>query len=282
MNAYGLHRTLRGEGSLSGVGLHTGKPCKVSFKPAAPGSGIRFTRSGLPVADLSGARRVSAEDGGRCSAVGEGEARILTVEHLLACLNGLGLTDLGIDVEGPELPGLDGSAKPYVELFRKLGITEEGARQDIYRVREPILCYDKLKSIAIYPAEEFSISYVLDYGQAYLNDQKVDFTLSPETFEREIAPARTFCTEKEARELPGRGFGLGADAANTLVVREDGSHRASLRFEDEPARHKVLDILGDLMLLGFPVKGRVVGLRSGHALNRRLVEAIRAQKKEGT
>ena len=275
---YALQKTLANVGRLSGIGLHTGKPCTVIFRPAGPGEGIRFFQDGKPAAELGFQQQGASAESLRCSAIGDGERRILTVEHLLASLRGLGLTNVSIDVDGPEIPGLDGSALPFVNLFKELGIVEQKAVSDFYRITEPIFCYDKLKSIAIYPADEFSIGYVLDYEHPYLKNQKVDFVLSPETFEREIAPSRTFCTEKEARELPGQGFGLGADAGNTLVVFEDGSHQSSLRFPDECARHKVLDILGDFMLLGFPVLGRVTGLRSGHGLNQKLVEAIRVQK----
>ncbi len=275
---YALQKTLADAGLLSGIGLHTGKPCTVTFRPAAPGEGIRFFQNGQPVAELGFQQRGASAVSLRCSAIGDGERRILTVEHLLASLRGLGLTNVSIDVDGPEVPGLDGSALPFVKLFKELGIIEQNVVCDFYRITEPIFCYDNLKSIAIYPAEEFSVGYVLDYEHPHLKNQKVDFTLSPETFEKEIAPSRTFCTEKEARELPGQGFGLGANTGNTLVVREDGSHQSSLRFPDECARHKVLDILGDFMFLGFPVLGRVAGLRSGHGLNQKLVEAIRAQK----
>ncbi len=279
MNApYAFQKTLGGPGSLSGAGLHTGKPCTVTFRPAAAGEGIRFFQEGRPAAELGSQQRGASAESLRCSALGDGERRILTVEHLLASLRGLGLTNVSIDVDGPEIPGLDGSALPYVQLFKRLGIVEQKAPTDFYRITEPIFCYDELKSIAVYPADEFSVGYVLNYEHPHLKDQKVDFVLSPEVFEKEIAPSRTFCTEKEARELPGKGYGLGADTQNTLVVREDGSHLALMRFPDECARHKVLDILGDFMLLGFPVVGRVVGLRSGHSLNQKLVEAIRAQK----
>lgn len=273
-------KTLRVPGRLSGAGLHTGRPCAVSFRPAGPGVGVRFFRDGRPILRL-GEEEPPLEGTGvslRCSSIGQGPERVLTVEHLLACLGGLGLTNLEIEVEGPELPALDGSALPYVTFFRELGIVEQSPNVEFYRITEPIFCYDNRKSIAIYPAQEFSVSYVLDYEHPYLRNEKVDFTLSPETFESQIAPSRTFCTEKEALELPKQGFGLGADDGNTLIVREDGSHKSGLRFADECARHKVLDILGDFTLLGFPVLGRVVGLRSGHTLNRKLVRAIRAQR----
>ena len=275
---YAFQKTVGQPGQIAGIGLHTGKPCSVRFVPAGPDTGIRFFRDGKFVGTPGPDAWVSSSDSLRCSAIGEGDARILTIEHLLASLRGLGLTNLTVEVEGPELPGLDGSALPFVQLFRKLGVVNQPAPVDFYRITEPIFCYDKQKSIAIYPAEEFSVSYVLDYDHPHLRNQKVDFVLTPELFERQIAPSRTFCTEKEAMELPRHGFGLGADRDNTLVIREDGSHVGRLRFPDECARHKVLDILGDFTLLGFPVVGRVVGLRSGHTLNKKLIQAIHAQK----
>jgi UDP-3-O-[3-hydroxymyristoyl] N-acetylglucosamine deacetylase / 3-hydroxyacyl-[acyl-carrier-protein] dehydratase len=278
VSGYASQKTLAGDGRLSGVGLHTGKPSSVVFRPTAPNSGIRFFRGGKPAVELSAGGSRTATKNLRCSRIGEGETSILTVEHLLAALRGMGLTNLDIDVEGPEVPGLDGSALPFVELFKEIGIVDQSESSGFYRITEPIFCYDDLKSIAIYPAEEFSVSYLLDYEHPELRGQKVDFCLSPEAFESQIAPARTFCTDKEAAELQKSGFGLGANAENTLVVREDGSHRATMRFADECARHKVLDILGDLTLLGFPVIGRVVGVRSGHTLNQKLAEAIRMQK----
>ncbi len=267
-----VQKTVSKEGRLSGIGLHTGQPAVLTLKPAPVDTGLRFSRGGRPV------EAVWDHEATRCSAVGKGEERILTVEHFLAALQGLGITNLFIDVDGPEVPGLDGSALDFVRELKKLGVAEQGKIREFYRVREPIFCYDKTKAIAIHPAESFRVSYLLDYDHPELRGQKVDFELTPEAFESQIASARTFCTDLEARELKAKGFGLGADETNTLVVAEDGSHRGGMRFEDEPARHKVLDILGDLGLLGFPVLGHVVAVRSGHALNRELAQKIKAQK----
>ena len=271
--------TLAREGSLSGIGIHTGESCAVTFKPAPVDSGVRFFRDGRPVGRLSAEEgSVASSDPLRCSFVGEGADRILTVEHLLASLRGLGLTNLVVDVRGPEIPALDGSALPFVRLFRGLGLVDQGKPADFYRIQEPIFCYDDKKAIAIYPSDDFSVSYVLDYDHPHLRDQKFDFSLTPEGFESQVAPARTFCTDTEARELQRSGFGRGASPENTLVVAQDGSHVAGLRFADECVRHKVLDILGDFSLLGYPVLGRVVAVRSGHTLNRQLVQAIKKQR----
>ena len=264
---------------MSGVGLHTGRPCTVSFRPADADSGVRFFREGRFVSQLSAEGDFGfSTDPMRCSFIGDEENRILTVEHLLASLSGLGITNLVVDVLGPELPGLDGSALGFVRCLKELGVADQGQPAEFYRISEPIFCYDKAKAIAIFPAETFSVSYVLDYDHPFLRNQKVDFALTPESFEKEIAPARTFCTEVEARQLQKNGYGLGASRENTLVVTENGSHVSGLRFEDECARHKVLDILGDIRLLGFPVLGRVVAIRSGHALNRQLVQEIKKQR----
>ena len=272
-------KTIAKQGTLAGIGIHTGESCALILKPAPVDTGIHFLQHGRFVSRLSEDSNFGfSADSLRCSYIGDEQNRILTVEHFLASLRALDISNLVIDVLGPEIPGLDGSALGFVQFFRELGLVDQGKALDFYRISEPIFCYDKNKAIAIYPAEEFRVSYVLDYEHPYLRNQKVDFVLTPETFEAEIAPARTFCTDKEAQELQKHGFGLGATLKNTLVVTENGSHRNQLRFEDEPARHKVLDILGDFNLLGFPVLGHVVALRSGHMLNRQLVLAIKKQR----
>lgn len=276
-------KTIAREGQVSGIGLHTGKESRVFLKPAPPDSGIRFYHEGRFLSGLSSESHFdNSVHSIRCSALGNEEDRILTVEHLLAALGGLGITNLQLDVHGPEIPGTDGSALPFVELIQALGVTDQGKAIDSYRVTEPIFCGDQKKAIAIYPSDTLSIAYVLDYEHPYLRGQKVEFEITPETFARDIAPARTFCTEEEAQGLKERGIGLGADRTNTVVVDAQGSHRANQRFEDECARHKVLDIVGDLNLLGFPIQGRVVAIRSGHTLNRQLVRAIRQQRDAGT
>ena len=266
-------KTIRREGSISGVGLHTGEKSSVSFKPLPAGSGIQFYKDGLKV-------ETSSEDGLslRCTSVGSGKNRILTVEHLLASLAGLGICNIQVDVTGPELPGLDGSALPFVKLFLELGIEEQNERREVFKITEPILCYESNKALSVYPAEEFRVSYILDYDHPALHDQQVDFLVTPPVFEKEIAPARTFCTEEEVDRLKKDNLGKGASYENTLVISENGPIKNRLRFRDECARHKVLDLLGDLNLMGFSIAGRVIGLRSGHSLNRKLIEEIKKQR----
>ena len=261
------------------MGLHDGRPCRVDFRPAAERTGVRFSKNGRLVGVLGRDHEEFILDGAaRCSAIGKGEGQIRTVEHLLAALYGMGIGNLEINVHGEEVPAADGSALPFIELFRRLGVREQKEERAAYRVTEPLFCGQSGKAIAIYPSDRFEISYCLDYDYPYLRAQKAEFEISEAVFAREIAPARTFCTADEARELKSRGLGLGGGPENNIVVSPDGSHTAQLRFSDEFARHKILDVVGDLSLLGFPLLGRVYGIRSGHMLNRELVKAIRKQR----
>ncbi len=264
-------RTITKDGELEGSGLHTGARAVVSFKPAAPETGVHFFKFGKPVA-------LKASSSVRCTAIGEGEDQILTVEHLLAAVMGLGLTDLNIDVCGPEIPGLDGSALDFVRFFKTRGLVPSKNSKPAVRIHEPLFCHEDKKALCVYPSETFSVSYILDYDHAQLKGQIAEFEITPEIFESEIAPARTFCTESEAKMLKASGLGAGATTDNTLVMSESGPIANSFRFKNECAVHKVLDLVGDLGLLGFPILGRVVALRSGHSLNRKLAEAILKQK----
>jgi UDP-3-O-[3-hydroxymyristoyl] N-acetylglucosamine deacetylase/3-hydroxyacyl-[acyl-carrier-protein] dehydratase len=280
MSSRFIQKTLRREGTLSGVGLHTGENVTVNFKPAPVDSGIHFFRKRSNTSVSQESLIFTWDEEPRRTAIGSNGSRIETVEHVLAALSGLGITNLNVEVDGPEMPGLDGSAVPYVTLFKELGIEDQSKKKEVYRIREPIFCNENGRAIAVYPAESLSISYMLDYDHPFLKEQKVEFEITPEVFETQIAPARTFCTEKEAMELRRQGYGKGATYENTLVISENGAVKNTLRFPDECARHKLLDIMGDLALLDFPVVGRVVGLRSGHSLNRKLVRAILAQRND--
>lgn len=265
-------RTLRRAVRFEGIGLHTGRPARVEVRPAAEGTGLRFFKAGRPVG--AGIDPASA----RCTAVGSGEGLIRTVEHLTAALSGLGIDNAEIDVHGDEVPGMDGSALPFVQALLQAGHAGQGLEAEEYAVREPILCHHGSSAVGIFPAGTFSAAYVLDYPAASLGPQTVDFEDVRVRFAEAIAPARTFCTEEEAARVKAAGLGLGADTGNTLVMTARGPVENTLRFPDECARHKVLDLIGDLALLGFRVRGKVIGIRSGHTLNHRLSEAIQKQR----
>ncbi len=266
-------KTVAREGALSGVGIHSGEPCTLTVKPAPARSGVRFFRQGRELKSVLA--------GGRCTALSDGVLELKTVEHFLSAFSALGLANAEVYADGPEVPILDGSALPFVHWLKALGIKEQAAEREVFRVTEPLFCGDMCRAVCVYPADTFSVSYVLDYEHPALKDQKVDFAVTPGTFEREIAPARTFCTAEEAHFLQSKGFGRGATKDNTVVYSAEGAG-TPLRFPDEAARHKALDLIGDLALLGFALLGRVIALRGGHELNRKLVEAIRRQKQNGS
>ena len=269
--------TIGRECVFSGAGLHSGAVCRVSVSPAAPGTGIRFFSGGVPVASKS------VDGSMRCSSIGEKGASVQTVEHLLAALAGLEIDDADVRVDGPEIPALDGSALPFVEALRGAGIREHGAPREIYEVREPLFCYDKENAVCVYPADALQVSYLMDYDHPALKAQSFSLRVTTDSFARELAPARTFCTEAEADTLRKAGFGKGATTDNTLVMRADGTPAGNtLRFKDECVRHKALDLIGDLALAGFPIRGHVVGVRSGHKLNAKLVDALVKQKGGGS
>jgi len=277
-------RTIQSPVTLSGTGLHTGQKVTCTLKPAAAGEGVRFVRvdlPGQPVIKVCPSSAVMDAGVTRCTIVQADRARVSTVEHLLAALGGLSVDNVTIAIDGPEVPGLDGSSLDFAAAIKKAGIVElKSAPREIFEIREPIIVAGKNAFLAIVPASEFSVSYTLDYDHPALRSQFFTLSVDPQTFERVLAGARTFCLQEEAEEIRAKGLGKGADRHNTLVMGRDGPLDNSLRFPDECARHKVLDIVGDLFLLGYGVRGAVVATKSGHALNRELVKKIDAQRKK--
>ncbi|MCX5686187.1 MAG: UDP-3-O-acyl-N-acetylglucosamine deacetylase, partial [Candidatus Omnitrophica bacterium] len=213
--------------------------------------------------------------GKRRTTIGTGPLQIQTTEHLLAALSGLGIDNALIEIDGGEIPGLDGSAMGFVEAIKKAKITEQDAPKRILVIEEPVWCKFEDRFVAVLPDENFRISYTMSYKSDAIGTQYYDITVREENFEREIAPARTFCLKSEALMLMASGLGKGAGCNNTLVMGKTGPFKNKLRFKDEPVRHKVLDLIGDLYLLGMPIKGHVIAAKSGHSLNIELVKKLK-------
>jgi len=267
--------------SLESVGLHTGNKSKIILKPAPANSGINFIRVDLAnnviirpivenVLDLARSPRRTS--------IGFEGTEIHTIEHLMATLFSLGVDNLYIELNNNELPGLDGSAKEFVEAIERVGIKELDAEKDPFALKEAIFIEDGDSLIAAIPSNELRISYTLDYQHPHLKSQFFDMVINADTFKEHIANARTFCLEEEANVLKEHGLGNGADYSNTIVVGENGVIKNKLRFEDEFVRHKVLDLIGDLSLIGVPLKARIIALKSGHNLNAKLLKRIRQQQ----
>ena len=198
-----------------------------------------------------------------------------TVEHILAALSGLGLDNLIIEVNANEVPEIDGSAFPFVSLLVQSGIVPQEEVKRYACLSEPVYVSGEGSSVAAFPAQELGISFTLDYDHPYLKTQFASFSITPDIFEKEIAGARTFCLEEEAKVLQSRGLGKGANFQNTLLVGDKGIVEGKLRFEDEFVRHKILDLMGDLFLLGCPLQAQIIAIRSGHSLNTKLIHRIK-------
>lgn len=273
-----LQKTIKKEVSVQGIGLHTGNSVTVTFKPLGPNMGIIFQRIDLPgrpmiKADVNSLLCVKRNP--RRTTICFENAEIQTIEHLMATLCGLGIDNILIEIDNNEVPGLDGSAGAFIEIFKKAGLVEQNVERRCFKVRTPLWAQDEDSSIVILPCEDFKISYTLSYAHQVLGNQFMDFTVEADAFEKEIAPARTFCLEEEAEALVKSGMGKGANYENTLVVCKDGVKSNTLRFENEFIRHKILDLIGDFYLLGMPLKGHVIAIKSGHTLNIGLVRKIK-------
>jgi len=268
-------KTIRRPISLEGKGIHSGRPVHITLKPAPIKSGIRFART-----DINQSEQVQAtvgnvhQDHGRQTSVGNQKWKIRTVEHLMAALHGLQVDNLLVEVDAEELPALDGSAKVYADEILKAGLEEQDAPRDYLNLTIPIFIQGKDYSLALFPSSEFSISYTLSYGHSDLSEQFYATPITPEIFQKEIAPARTFCLKEEAEMLRKSGYGKGADFENTLVFEKNKPMNNQLRFANEACRHKVLDLLGDLYLVGQPFKAHVIACRTGHAQNHELVQRL--------
>ncbi len=269
-------RTIAREVSVEGRGLHEGEPARLTISPAAAGTGVRFRRSDIAASEPIPVHLSALKSQPRRTAIARGEAEVHTVEHFMAAVTGLGLTDLDVAIDRVEVPGLDGSAREFEAALRSAGVRDLGGPAPVLRLDRTVAVEDKsgARIVALPCPGRLVLDYTLDYG-GECPRARVVVDVTEESFAREIAPARTFCLEKEALALQAAGLGRGADTTNTLVIGKDGLPiQNALRFPDEYARHKALDLLGDLALLGARLEARVVAYKAGHALNAALVREL--------
>ncbi len=273
-------RTLKQSISFQGQGLHTGDKVDLRIHPAGPDTGIVFSRVDLdPDLKVKASIENVRSDEMRQTALVVGQGMVRTIEHLMAAFHGLGIDNAHVEVDGEELPGMDGSAREFVDAFLQVGLSEQEADRKWLEFMEPVYVDQGDQSLILLPAPYLAISYTLSYRHEDLKDQFLSLRILPEIFERELAPARTFCLKQEAEQLLAQGFGKGANLENTLVFERNAPLSNTLRFENEACRHKVMDLLGDLFLAGGFIRGHVIAARSGHALNLELVRKIAMTKK---
>ena len=263
-------KTIESPVQLEGVGLHTGRLLQMTLRPAGPDTGVVFRRSGGGSGIPATLQAVTGTSG--CITLG-GPDGIRTVEHVLSAAWALGVDNLDVEVDGTEVPGMDGSALPIVRALRQAGVRSLEAPRRILRVREPV-CVGEGRAWAVaLPAPRFGAAYVVWVDAPGLGDQAATYDPTQDRYEETIAPARTWGYEKDATALRERGMALGASPDNTLVVGEAGFLNPP-RFPNEPARHKILDLLGDLALLGRDIQGFVIAVRGGHGLHVALAKAL--------
>jgi UDP-3-O-[3-hydroxymyristoyl] N-acetylglucosamine deacetylase len=245
------------------------------LRPAPPDTGLVFIRKDISTSTQVTASIENLRPALLSTVVGVNGVQVHTIEHVLAAAAGLGLDNLYFEVDAPELPVLDGSAAPFVTMILEGGITRQDRHRSYLKIVRPIEVRDGDKYITIRPAPVSRITYTIDYDHPLISRQNYVYSWSPETFVREIAPARTFGFLGEVEALWENGLGLGGSLQNTLVLSEDGLlNEDGLRFRDEFVRHKILDLIGDMALLGLPFIGEIEAVCSGHTLHARLVAQI--------
>jgi UDP-3-O-[3-hydroxymyristoyl] N-acetylglucosamine deacetylase len=268
-------RTLKRPVACEGVGLHSGATVQLGLMPAPVEHGIVFVRADLPGKPALPALAKNVVDTALATTLGVGEARVATVEHLLAALAGLGIDNARIEVSGPEVPIMDGSAEPFAALVAEAGVRVQEAPKSMLVIRRPVSVTDGDKHAAFTPAKRFKIDCTIDFSHPLIADQRFALEFSDQTFAREVARARTFGFLRDVEKLKALGLARGGSLSNAIVVDEFSIlNPEGLRFPDEFVRHKLLDTLGDISLLGCPVLGHLSVFKSGHALNHALVKTV--------
>jgi UDP-3-O-[3-hydroxymyristoyl] N-acetylglucosamine deacetylase len=270
----GHQRTIQRAVTCEGIGIHTGAEVRMTLRPAPANTGIVFCR-----ADLAGQPVVPAtpewiDDVHYATTIARRGVRVRTVEHLMAAFAGVGLDNVRVELDGPEVPVMDGSALPFVALLRRAGLRRQLAPKVYLKVNTPLEVALDGRSLKVVPADHLEIVYTMHFELPCLGDQTVRLDVNPESFPREIAPARTYAFLRDVEHLRGMGLAKGGSLDNALIVGEQGLINGPLRFPDELVRHKALDLVGDLFLLGQRLVGTVTAEGAGHMMHARLVQMI--------
>jgi UDP-3-O-[3-hydroxymyristoyl] N-acetylglucosamine deacetylase len=272
---YVKRKTINANVSITGIGLHSGIYTTVELCPAVAGSGITFVRD-----DLDGLRipalQASTTALDYATTVGKDDVSVGTVEHLLSAVMACGLTDVEIRINGPEVPIIDGSALPFMHLIDAAGVRVLAAEVPVLRLREPIEIVEGEKSIRMTPSNRLAVRYRIDFPHPAIGKQSYHFDYHHDSFLRKIAPARTFGFVRDVEKMRAAGLARGGSVENAIVLDDRDVINGPLRFRDEFVRHKILDLLGDLALIGRPIVGDITASRAGHAMHSRFVAKVLA------
>ncbi len=269
-----FQQTLRRQVSYAGIGLHSGSKVSLTLKPAVAGTGVVFRHADLGIDIPANIDHVTAIN--YATVLGKDGATVETVEHLLAALVSAGVDNVIIELTQREVPIMDGSSAPFLFLIQEAGLKKQSAARGYLKVLRPVTVASGDKHIAIYPSDHFKVSYTISFEHPMLRHQSRTTRITEQTFNDDIAPARTFGFLKEVEWMRQQGLALGGSLDNAIVIGDTGPLNA-LRFDDEFVRHKILDAVGDLALLGAPVLGHVVAHRAGHGLHTMLAKQLLAE-----
>jgi UDP-3-O-[3-hydroxymyristoyl] N-acetylglucosamine deacetylase len=269
--------TIAGEASVSGVGVHSGKPARLTIRPAGEGTGVVFVRADIADRDAdipALAMRVTTTELGT-NMTNDAGVSVATVEHFLAACAGLGVDNVRAELDGPELPILDGSSRPFVALLERAGLAHQARPKRVLKMLKPVEVRQGVKFARLSPGADFTMRIAIDFPTKAIGRQAISFTMAPGAFAREIAWARTFGFAHQAEQLYAMGKGLGASIDNTVVIDNDVViNPGGLQAQDEFVRHKLLDVIGDLFLAGGTLEGLYEAEQPGHALNNQLLRAV--------
>lgn len=266
-------QTIQSPVECRGIGLHSGAPVQVRILPARAGCGIAFRRTDLDDFEVEATGRNVARVSYATSLMKQG-VLISTTEHILSAFIGCGIDNAIVELDNLELPILDGSAKPFVEAIQRAGIRKQRRPRTYMRIRRELELREGDKFIAVYPSRTYSVSYTINFPHPLIGKESFRVNLSDGHYIREIAPARTFGSREDEQAMRNMGLIRGAARENCIVLSRDGIENPPLRFDDEFVRHKVLDLIGDLALLGRQILGNVVADRAGHAMHTALVSRL--------
>jgi len=270
-------QTIRSAVECKGVGLHSGAPVHLRILPAASGTGIVFRRSDLDNFEIEATGRNVARVSYATSLMKKG-VLISTTEHLLSAFIGTGVDNAIVELDNLELPILDGSARPFVEMIQRAGLRKQRRLRTYMRIRRELELSEGNKFIGVYPADSYSVSYTIDFAHHLIGRETFRVNLSDGNYLREIAPARTFGFLHQAEAMREQGLIRGASIENAIVLTPEGLMNPPLRYDDEFVRHKVLDLIGDLALVGKQILGSIVADRAGHAMHTALVSRLLRDK----
>ena len=273
-------RTVASEISCTGIGLHSGKKLKLTIKPTPPDSGITFERVDISPCSIVKASFDNVIGTNMATTIGFNGYSVSTVEHIMAAFFGMGIDNALVQIDGGEVPIMDGSSAPFVFLLKNAGVTVQNSNKKFLVVKKPVKVEDGNRSVHLYPSNELKITYKIDFNHPLIKDQTYELSFSQSSFIQEISRARTFGFLKDVETLQNNGLAQGGSLDNAIVVdefrvlNEDG-----LRYKDEFVRHKILDFIGDLAIIGHIPIGHFVVERSGHTLNQQLLRKFMAQEK---